>query len=186
MIRTVDKNEDGKISYSEFRVTTLFINIISFFWQQHLQISYHISNLNLSLSCHVRIWGIQFAKSCQRSWALLCSKCSSKFWNGIFSPLSPQIFFCIISWQLDAQPLPTMQLTVQATNVLKVMLGAVPLLIPDPVILKPREPLTTISATPTPSPRPMVTKFWWKRNFVTGNITRRFPKKRGNLRKGYL
>merc|ERR1719323_1661037 len=41
----------------------------------------------------------------------------------------------------------------------RVMLGAVPLLIPDPVILKPREPLTTISATPTPSPRPMVTKF---------------------------
>ena len=37
------------------------------FWQQHLQISYHISNLNLALSCHVRIWGIQFAKSCQRS-----------------------------------------------------------------------------------------------------------------------
>ena len=49
------------------------------FWQQHLQISYHISNLNLALSCHVRIWGIQFAKSCQRSWALLCSKCSSWF-----------------------------------------------------------------------------------------------------------
>ena len=63
------------------------------FWQQHLQISYHISNRDLSLSCHVRIWGIQFAKSCQRSWALLCSRCSSKFWNGIFSPLSPQIYF---------------------------------------------------------------------------------------------
>ena len=75
-----------------------------------------------------------------------------------FHPL-PRRFISIISWQLDTQPLPTMQLTVQATNVLKVMLGAVPLLIPDPVILKPREPLTTISATPTASPRPMVTKF---------------------------
>ena len=147
-----------------------------FFWQQHLQISYHISNLNLARPCHVRIWGIQFAKSCQRSWALLCSRCSSKFWNGIFSPLSPQIYFYNI--------LAIGYTTIAPTKCFKVMLGAVPLLIPDPVILKPREPLTTISATPTPSPRPMVTKFWRKRNFVTGNITRRFQKKRGNLGKG--
>ena len=105
MIRTVDKNEDGKISYSEFRVTTLFINIMSSFDNNIYK--YHIIFLILIYPSPVMSEFGEFnLPRVARGHKPCCVlNVLASFEMASFHPL-PRRFISIISWQLDTQPLP--------------------------------------------------------------------------------
>ena len=100
MIRTVDKNEDGKISYSEFRVTTLFINIISSFDNNIYK--YHIIFLILIYPSPVMSEFREFnLPRVARGHEPCCVlNVLASFEMASFHRL-PRRFISIISWQLD-------------------------------------------------------------------------------------